>query len=536
MKLRKFRGVVAAGAALLMFAACADGGGDPGGDGGGGNGTDGGGDQQIVEGIINRNENPGDPVAGGTLTFAPYTEPRLLDPAMTQATGSTGGTEMLAVYDTLLRYDWETRELVPQLAEGFEVNDESTEFTLQLREGVTFSDGEVLDAAAVKASMDRYAASERAPDGRLWNANVASVEATDERTVVITLNEPYPTFGNLLAGGPGMIVSPNAGEGEDFRPIGAGPFIVESIAPREATEMKANPDYWGGEPHLDGLRFAYLGTPQAGVDALLSGDVDASLLREPNRVEAALADGREAYQNYVSASNTLMFSTVEGRPGTDVRVRRAIALAVDEKMAYERAFEGEFLSSKVLFTEDSRWHSDASVGHETDPEQAKALLEEAMADGYDGRIRFLGTTEPIAMTVKAQLESIGFTVDVTIQRNVTDVITLVMSGDYDIAAWAINIREFDPYPKLAATQHSTGTQVYGMYTDEEGDQLIDELKGADADEAAEILARIEQRYYENVPFLSLGPYTEVTAWNSNVHGVEGAANSMVGFAGAWLAD
>ncbi|MGJ3508597.1 ABC transporter substrate-binding protein [Enemella sp. A6] len=532
MKLHKLKWAAAATSVLLLFAACADGGnraGEGGNDGGGG-----GEKQEITEGIINRNEDPGDPASGGTVTFASYTEPRLLDPAMTQATGSTGGTEMIAIYDTLLRYDWEKQELAPQLAEGFEVNDDSTEFTLTLREGVTFSDGEKLDAAAVKASMERYAKSQRAPDGRLWNANVASVEAPDERTVVIKLREPYATFGNLLASGPGMIVSPKAGDGENFRPIGAGPFIVETLKPREATEMKANPDYWDGKPNLDKLRFAYLGTPQAGVDALLSGDVDAALLREPNRVDAALKDKREAYINYVSASNVLMFSTVEGRPGQDPRVRKAIALAVDEKVAYQRAFEGEYLSSKVLFTEDSRWHSDASVGHETDAEKAKELLEQAKADGFDGKIRFLGTTEPIAMVVKAQLESIGFTVDVTIQRNVTDVITLVMTGDYDIAAWAINIREFDPYPKLASTLHSEGSSVYGMYTDEEGDKLIDELKGADPDRAKEVMAEIEKRYYEQVPFLSLGPYTEATAWNSNVHGVEGTANSMVSFAKAWV--
>lgn len=530
MSRRLLRTVSVAAAAALMLAGCGprEGGGDQPADGPGQSAGD------MQEGMVNVNENPGDPVDGGVLTWASYTEPRLLDPAATIATATSGGNELLAIYDSLLKYNWETQKIEPRMAESFEMNDDNTELTLTLRDGVTFSDGTPLDAKAVKASMDRYGNSKTAPDGALWNSSVAEVKAVDDKTVVITLTGPYPTFVNLLTSGPGMIVAPDVGAGEDFKPIGAGPFTVTAIKPREVTEMAANENYWGGKPHLDGLRFVYLGNPQNGVDALLAGDVDGAMLREPHRIKPVKEKGLEGYQNLVAASFVLMFNTSEGRPGQDPNVRQSIARAVDPKLAYQRSFEAEYGATNVLLPEYSRWHSDASTGIELNTDEATQLLDEAKKAGFSGSIGYVGTTEGVALATKANLEAIGYTVDLDIKRNPTDAYAIGLARDFDILALAVNIREFDPYPKLNAVMHSKGTQTYGMATDPEMDALLDELKAATPEEQKDVMAKIEAKYYELMPFVSLGPLTELNAWQPTVHGVEGGANSLVNFDKAWI--
>src|SRR5699024_2000894 len=132
-----------------------------------------------------------------------------LDPARTVPYGSTGGTEMAAVYDVLIRTDDETGGFVPQLAGALDSGEDGRAVTVTLREDVTFSDGTPLDADAVVASIDRYIGA-NGSDADLWRASVAQTEAVDARTVRFTLARPWTDFPTLLATGAGMIVAPAA--------------------------------------------------------------------------------------------------------------------------------------------------------------------------------------------------------------------------------------------------------------------------------------------------------------------------------------
>lgn len=493
---------------------------------------------QYQEGFINMEEPAGDPVAGGTLTVAAFIEPRTLDPAALLPAGSSGGIELLNIYDSLLRYDTKDKELVPQLAEDVEANDDFTEYTVRLRSEAVFSDGTPVNAEAVKASMDRYSSAKTAPEGALWRGHVASIEATDEWTVLISLKDSFPGFPNLLAGGPGMIVAPAAIAGGDFTPIGAGPFVVAAVHPGESVEMDRNPKYWQGEPPLESVRFVYYNDDNVALDALEAGSVDVAFLRYPNFVETVLEAGYPAYMNMVSASGAVMINASDGRPGNDVRVRRAMALAIDPRLVHERAFEGRGPMSMDLFPEYSRWHSQDATAPGQDVEAAKKLVEDAKDEGFDGHIEYLTSGSPAlrqhAMSLKAQWEAVGFQVDVTVARTSVDLYQRGMSGDYDASSWAINLRESDPYSKLSAVAHSDGAQTYGMHTSPEMDALIDDFKAAPSfEDQQKVMTQIQQRYYEEVPFISVSPYAETVTWQKNVHGVSGAGNSMVLFGGVW---
>lgn len=488
----------------------------------------------LSDGMVNVQEVPGDPQTGGRISMVMFTEPRQLDPAVAQAAGSNGGIELNSIYDTLMRYDVESQSIVPQLAEGVDVNDDFTEYTINLRPDVAFSDDTPLDAEAVVFSMNRYAELPTSPEGTLWRNNVDTVEAIDDLTVRITLQAPYRAFINMLATGPGMIVAQAAGSGESFEPIGAGPFVVESVAPGEATVMSANENYWDGRPYVDELRFMYLGDPQNAIEAYMAGDANAAMLRDPHRVDVALADGRPGYVNMAAASYAVMFNGGEGRPAADPRVRRAFALALDPQLAFDRAFEGKGIPTTELFPSYSQWHTgNEGVGY--DPEEAARLVEELKAEGWDGKLTIDALGTDPAMATKAQLDAVGFDIEVAATRSAADQLQLGIAGDYDAATWAINIRDFDPYAKFSVVMHSEGSQTFHMPTSPEMDALIDEFKLASSDEeAAEVMAQIETAYYELLPFVSYAPYAETVSWEKNIHGVVGGASTMVYLGKAWI--
>lgn len=489
------------------------------------------------EGFVNVPEDEGEPIEGGTMTFAGYLEPRSYDPAVTMVSGASGGIELANVYDTLMRYDVENHTLEPRMAEKLDVNDDNTVFTLTLREGIKFSDGTPLDAEAVKYSMDRYAQTPTAPEVSLWNENVEAVTVKDPKTVEIILKGPFPTFGQMLSTGPGMIVAKSAGAGESFKPVGAGPFTVESIKPNEETVLAGNPEYWGGKPPLEKIRMVYYNDEDLALDALNSKDIDATYFRVPDKTEAAVDPGRSAYVNMVGAAGSIILNAAEGHPTADPRVRKAMLLGLDPQLGRDRAYDGKGISSKVLFPEYSRWYSEEAA-IPVDLEEAKKLVEEAKADGFDGKVGYITTSAPqpreMSLAVKANLDAIGFEVTPEYVRSIADLLPRAASGDYDMLIWGINLREGDPYAKMVAAMRTDGNQRFGMAASPEMDKLIDEFKVAASDEDKKaVMDKIQLQYAEDIPFLSFAPYPESFVWNEAIHGVTGTGNSMVFFDKTW---
>ncbi|WP_305093431.1 ABC transporter substrate-binding protein [Prescottella sp. R16] len=493
---------------------------------------------QRQTGFVGEQTDDAEPVAGGSLTFGSYSLPTVLDPARTQATGSTGGTEMAAVYDTLVRHDFESGTFVPQLAESLESDDSLETYTVTLRPGTRFSDGNVLDAHAVKWSIERFVAA-KADASQTWANIVDRIDTPDERTVVFSLKRPWGDFPVLLGTGAGMIVGAGSEKDGTFSPVGAGPFAVTKFAPREELLLSARSDYVGGKPALDTVRFVPTAGAQAQYESMRSGQLDMTfILRDERVIEQALDEGYSGFLSLTGQNGIGVINSRPGRPGADVRVRQAIAYGVDPEAINQRANAGLGTASSELVPEGSRWYSGAE-GIRFDPDRARQLLDAAKADGFDGHISYLTTHDPsqqaTALTVQASLQSIGFEVTVDYATDTTDLVRKVYRDhDFDLTRGGAPIAEEAPFLNLYGSMGSDSRNNATGFADPEMDRLLLAVQTAPTDDDKRDAIGDVQRYAnETVPYVLWGPASSLIAWEPAVHGVERTVTDIMLFDTAW---
>ncbi|MFD0109618.1 ABC transporter substrate-binding protein [Streptomyces sp. NPDC127164] len=489
-------------------------------------------------GKVGKQPDGGEPVRGGTLHFADYAEARSLSPAATYATGASGGSALAAVYDVLMRYDTAAKKYEPWLAESLRSTDDAKTWTLKLRDGVEFSDGTPLDADAVVGSIEWYQENKGA-DTALLAPNLATMEATDDSTVVFSLRNSWATFPAMLAQAPGMIVAPAAYADKMFEPIGAGPFTLGTYAPQEELVLKANKNYWKGEPYLDALRFTWPQADRAKLEALNDGTADVVYMRSPDVVDDAVKEGHLGELTLTGLGNMVVINTREGRPGADLRVRKAMALALDPALDTERAYGGKGLPGQEIFPPESRWHSEVKpIG--VDLDRARNLLTEAKKDGYDGTLTYMDGTDPVsrakAVVTKAMLERVGFKVELDMVSSIADrTAKTYVEHDFDISRGAASVSESDPYHRLQSVLNSKSYGNPGGYANPEMDRLLVELQGAQGEaETQRVLDDIQKLFNEDVPLVNLGASAAFTAWGENVHGIVPTDEYMALFGEAWI--
>jgi peptide/nickel transport system substrate-binding protein len=485
---------------------------------------------EVVHGIIGDQGDGGPPVKGGTLTFASLAPVTNLDPTLTQATGPTGGTEMAAVYDVLMRYDIESQQFVPQLAESMEESDDRLTWTMKLREGVTFSDGTPLDAAAVVASIDRYN-TRRGANSQLYQKVVTSTTAADPSTVVFNLNRPWSTFPALLSYGHGMIVAPTSQQGDTFTPIGAGPFAVVSLQPQQELQLKARPNYWGGAPNLDGLKFVSIAGDQPKIEALRTNGINMAYLGNAEAVDAAMAE----FPGYAEPVNLKLLGQINsapGRPGEDPRVRQAIAYAVDPQVIDQRVREGKGMPGTDMFQPRSKWHGEVD-GITPSAEKATELLNQAKADGYDGKITFLSVNNPdsqkLALAVQAQLNAVGFDTSVEYVSSTTDLVKRrFVDKDFDLSFGGFSMSDVDPEIRLYGALHSDSTNNILGYKSAQMDELLTKMLSAPDDEAKRsAIDEVQKLMNTDQPMPLWGAGVNFVAWTPNVYGVTPLNDSIM---------
>lgn len=493
----------------------------------------------VTTGIVGNQADGGTPQEGGTLSYATYSSVAKLDPTFRQDGGATGGSEMAAIYDVLMRYDPATTKFVPQMAESMSSNDDDSVWTLKLRDGVTFSDGTPVDADAVIWSINNYLG-RKGTHTQVWMASVKDMKATDSSTVEFTLQRPWDGFVSLFNSGPGMIVAPSSMASGEFQPIGAGPFTVEKHAPNDELVLAARADYYGGKPHIDKLRFPAIVSEQGKIDALNSGGVQAIYLRNAEVVTKALDAGDPGYVFQASMGGVLMINSREGRAGADENIRRAIVAGVDPQTYNQRAEAGAGLPSSDMFPDFSEWHGSVS-GSGFDAESAKKLLADAKAAGYDGKLKLVALNDPAAqqgaLAFQSMLQGVGFTVEIAYTNNITDLTKAMYADhDYDIAYSGFNVFDAAPFVRLYGNLYSQSPGNALGYQNPEMDELLLGLQTARTPDAKRAAAdKMQTLVNQTAPFVAINAGKYFIPWSEGTHGITPTLDGIMLFDKAWVA-
>jgi peptide/nickel transport system substrate-binding protein len=355
----------------------------------------------------------------GTLRIAVGAPPITLDPS--NASTENDLPIIGAIFDTLLTFDDQYKELVPSLAESWEANAEATEFTFNLRSGAKFHDGEPVDASAIRKTFEFYASGE----GTLLSALVPKFETIDDsdptRIRLVTRTSAPDLVRNAAFF---RIISPrNVQEGASEvsrRPVGSGPYRFVR-AGGQGVVLEAAEDYWGAGPYFQRVEWPVIREATSQVNALLAGQVGLVERVPPQQVQRVRSDRRRA--RTVEAPKawvvTYLVFASNKPPIDDARVRQAIAYGVDRQAIVKAVLLGQGNVHDSVLPEGVYGYRRPTTVYNHDPARARELLREAGYGDGDVRIRLAANTASvnsnlITQAAAAQLEKVGIATDVDV--------------------------------------------------------------------------------------------------------------------------
>jgi peptide/nickel transport system substrate-binding protein len=472
--------------------------------------------------------------SAGNLVAAIAGEPDQLDPQKTSAYFSFEVLEN--VFDTLVEPD-ANLEMRPALAESWTVAPDQLTWTFRLRHGVSFHDGTPFTAADVVYSYRRII------DEKLSNVDkfsaVTDVAAPTSDTVVIRVKRPTPNLLTNLGGFKGMaIVSRHNVESGLIatHPVGTGPFSFASQRSGDSITLKANASYWGGAPRIPGVTFEFISEPSTALSALQAGEVDWTDSIPPQRVAQLRND--DSIHLAVTPSNDYWYLALNEAkpPWNDVRVRRAIAYAIDRDAIVAATSYGTSVANQLAIPAGNPWYTRYDK-YRYDVAEAKRLLADSGA--APPRMDMLVTSEypetiTAAQVIADNLSAFGITVDI----RTVDMATWLdeqNSGHFDMLmmGWLGNI---DPDDFYYAQHHTGGSSNAQKYSNPVVDGLLDagrtevdqRTRHEDYDKAATLIA-------DDVSYLYLYNPSVIQGWAPTLQGYEARRDGAVRFRTATLA-
>jgi peptide/nickel transport system substrate-binding protein len=321
-----------------------------------------------------------------SMVLAMALEPVGLDPTAAAASSIAEVTQY-NIYETLTKINSDG-SVTPLLAEGWEVSPDLRTYTFRLRKGVKFQNGEPFNAQAVKFSFERAGAEKSTNKDKRTFSSMESISAQDDYTLVIVNRELDPDFLFLMGQATAIIVEPKSAETNATKPVGTGPYKLESWSKGSSVTLTK----WDGYRNAANVKlrkvtFRFISDPAAQVASLLAGDVDAFPRVTPRSVEQFKNNSK--FQVVVSGSRakTILAINNKKKPLDDVRVRRAIAMAIDRKAVIQGAGDGYGSPIGAHYVPGAPGYVDVTGVNAYNPEKARTLLKEA------------GITTPLELTM-----------------------------------------------------------------------------------------------------------------------------------------
>lgn len=478
-------------------------------------------------------------VAESTIRMALNADIRGTNPGVTR----DGNTDVIHghIVEGLVTYA-DNFDIIPMLADSFELSDDGLTYTFHLRKGVLFHNGEEMTSEDVLWSWNRLAGEESESHCKNYfngknGLKVVSAEAVDPYTFKLTLDKPFAVFLATMArfdcGSMGVLHpdSVNA-DGSWNTPIGTGPYMLGDHEPGRYVELKRFADYasrdepangYGGGKHasVDTLRFTIVGEGAVAKTALQAGDLD---LVQIDATAAAELKDEPGFK--IDATQSAVWDTYLLSPASpllkDVRIRKAMAHAIDPEQIMAAITEGFGKASPSPVPPMSKNFTEVQAQYnEYDVAKAKELMAEA---GYGGEeitilaTRRSGAYYERALMAQAMLMDAGFNAKLEVVEWGTQ-LEAYRSGD------GYTMQSFSFSPRLHAGlsfEMFTGEAVRKAWQDPEAVALVYEaLQTNDKERLQEIIDDLQRRFNEEIPAIGLGHRMLFTGMSDKVDGFKG---------------
>lgn len=478
------------------------------------------------------------PKSGGTLNAAFQNEWAGLDP---HTVSSYSSYQILNnVLDGLTFYD-DDLNLVPWLAESWEQSEDGLTWTFNLREGVLFSNGREMTAEDVKWSFERLIdpATGAGNAGRVGPPET-QIEVIDDYTVAITHPEPFGIFPQSIGfdKSTGIVAKESLDEdGTISIPIGTGPFKIAEVQGTTRLVLERNENYWQeGLPYLDQVVIEPIPDDTVRETALRGGEVDWVLAIAPQNFESLQEDPDIVVDTAPQLSYDYLGINLTREPFTDVRVRQAIAYAMDREELCEAGFFGLCATLHEPVGDGSPWNFDYRP-YERDVEKAKELLAEAgYPDGFEMELlptTQYGETVRAAQVLQQQLADIGIEASINAPEWSE---WLELEGNFMYDAYICNWNGLIDADQYYYLQHRTD-QVFNFtgYSNPEFDELVDQGRSiSDFDERYGIYEQANQILVDEAPYIYMYNKEEVRAYAPEVKGFVVRPDQANNFWTVWL--
>ena len=397
-----------------------------------------------------------------------------LDPHLATAFQTIDALEL--VYDALFELDSEGN-IQPALATDYSYNEDGTELTLNLREGVTFHDGDEFTSADVVASLERLLDEVTGAVGRSFIASIEEITAPDDLTVVLGLSVADATLPAVLTRVTTSMMSDAsiAAGTVGTEPNGTGPFDFIEWIQGESVQLDTFADYWGTAPSIEGVTIRVLPEDTSLLAALQAGEIHMGIITNPAVLEQAASP--LVVESTPAMGYFPFFLNSSRGPLQTKEVRQAISCAIDRQQLIDAALFGNGVETgpyvEGIYASDP-WDGLPCEG--PDKDLARQLLADAgFADGFSiETIIITGESEiniNIGQNLQAQLAEIG--VDLELEQLETNVyVDRWLAADFDSA---LSENNSGPDPHLTYIRYFTSEAVFqnvGGYNSPELDELI----------------------------------------------------------------
>ena len=448
--------------------------------------------------------NAAEPEYGGSLTYVGEIGARGFDAIKVRSLVGGGRGVAVLVMEKLFKRG-EQGELIPVLGLSATNSSDGKTWVIKLRQGINFHDGTPFNADAVVQHWQRILNPENRFRMLLLLRPIESVEKTGEFEVTFHLKHgwsPFTSFLTMPGAFTSLIPSPTAvaNDTHNFHPVGTGPFVFKEWKRGSHITVTKNPDYWQqGKPYLDEFVFRAIPDHETRYATLASGQADLIITDRPTHVKKLQEDENFITYPLIWRGAGIFALNTQTPPLDDVRVRRAMALAWDQKKYLSMSYKNIMPFTEHWFGPDLNC---GDIGYPApDPAKAQDLIAEV---GEEVELEYVHTAtnrgKEAGVIVQQLMKQAGIKIT-PVPSDFPGIVKRLMTKQYDLISWLI-FGAYDMGPITEAILHSKSPMNVTGYSDEEMDKMLMALRvTTDSDKRKELMCQIARKVNSDVPFL-----------------------------------